>query len=222
MAEKIVGVRFKRAESMCYFSNTKKIDLEVGDLVVAETERGLNVGKVMKIHESSLSEPLKPILRKAEKEDLRQIRIFESKERDLLEECAELVAKRNLPMKLLAAEYSLDKSYLTFYFRSGKRIDFRALLRDLSATFRTRIELRQVGARDEAKILGYFGRCGRPLCCMTFLTKFESISMKMAKDQGLPLNPDRVSGVCGRLLCCLNYEEERYLEIQKNPDDGNS
>jgi len=155
------------------------------------------------------------------KEDIRHAQELEEKEKEALTECGKLIAKLNLPMKLLSAEYNLDGNRLTFYFSAEERVDFRDLVRELTNRFKVRVELRQVGPRDQAKLTGGFGRCGRPLCCMSFLREFVPVSIKMAKEQGLPLNPMKISGVCGRLLCCLVYESEQYRAMTKElPKEG--
>jgi cell fate regulator YaaT (PSP1 superfamily) len=165
--------------------------------------------------------PLKPVLRKAEAEDISKLEELESKERNALTECGKMISQLNLPMKLLSVEYNLDGSRLTFYFSAEERVDFRELVRELAKTFKVKVELRQVGPRDEAKIIGGFGRCGRPLCCTNFLDEFTPVSIKMAKEQSLPLNPMKISGVCGRLLCCLVYENEQYQAMKlKMPKNG--
>jgi len=214
----VVGVRFKGAGKVYYF-NPSGIDLKVGDHVVVETGRGLEIGRVVispkQVLASEITEPLKAVLRKASEEDLRQKAELAKKERQAFAKCRELIAKHGLPMKLLAAEYNLDSTRLTFLFSAKERVDFRELLRELIATFKTRVELRQVGPRDETKILGGLGRCGRPLCCSTYLCEFDTISIRMAKEQGLPLNPMKISGICGRLLCCLSYEHEQYLSLKE-------
>ncbi|MBI2953170.1 MAG: stage 0 sporulation family protein [Chloroflexi bacterium] len=209
----IVGVRFKRAGKIYYFS-PGGLDLEVEERVVVETARGSEIGYVViapkQILDSEIQEPLRPVLRKASPEELHQMDVFKGKERDALRKCGEKIAHHGLPMKLVGAEYNFDGSRLTFYFTADGRVDFRELVKDLGATFRTRIELRQIGVRDEAKMLGGLGRCGRALCCSSFLGDFSPVSIKMAKDQDLPLNPMKISGICGRLLCCLSYENETY------------
>jgi cell fate regulator YaaT (PSP1 superfamily) len=220
----IVGIRFKRAGKVYYF-DPAGIDLEVGDYTVVETTRGLELGQVVispaQVLASELSEPLKPVVRKAEAEDIKHAQEFEEKEREALTICSELVAKLNLPMKLLAAEYSLDGSRLTVYFSAEERVDFRELVRELTRRFKTRVELRQIGPRDEAKLIGGFGRCGRPLCCTSFLSEFAPVSIRMAKEQSLPLNPMKISGACGRLLCCLVYESEQYRAMKERlPKQG--
>jgi cell fate regulator YaaT (PSP1 superfamily) len=221
---RVTGVRFKHA-GLVYYFNPGDMELAVGEDVVVDTARGASIGKVVvapkEVNASEISEPLKSVLRKAQLEDLEQIKKIGEMESEALVKCEELVERFHLPMKLLSAEYNLDGSYLTIYFKSEKRVDFRALLRELSSTLKTRVELRQVGTRDAAKLVGGVGRCGRPLCCATHLTKFETISMKMAREQNLPLNPTNISGVCSRLLCCLAYENEQYREMkQKLPPVG--
>ncbi len=212
MAE-IVGIRFKRAGRVYYF-DPAGIDLEVNDYVVVKTARGLELGRVViaprQVLASEINEPLKPVVSKAEPEDIKRAEEFAAKEEEALIECGKLIAKLNLPMKLLSAEYNLDGSRLTFFFSAEERVDFRELVRELTSRFKIKVELRQVGPRDETKLIGGFGRCGRPLCCMSFLSEFAPVSIRMAKEQNLPLNPAKISGVCGRLLCCLVYENEQY------------
>jgi len=220
----IVGVRFKRAGRIYYFAPAG-VELEVGGYVVVKTARGLELGQVViaptQILASELTEPLKSVVRKAEPEDIEHAQEFEEKEQEALAECAQMIAKLNLPMKLITAEYNLEGNRLTFYFGAEERIDFRELVRELTSRFKMRVELRQVGPRDEAKLIGGFGRCGRPLCCMSFLSEFAPVSIRMAKEQSLPLNPMKISGACGRLLCCLVYESEQYREMkEKMPKDG--
>jgi len=223
MAE-IVGVRFKRAGKVYYF-NPAGIDLEVNDYVVVKTSRGPELGRVVispkQVLANEVTTPLKSILRKAKAEDIEHAQEFGSKEQEALAECGKLIAKLGLPMKLLFAEYNLDGSRLTFLFSADERVDFRELVRELTNHFKVRVELRQVGPRDEAKLIGGFGRCGRPLCCMSFLSEFAPVSIRMAKEQDLPLNPMKKSGVCGRLLCCLVYESEQYHTMKENlPKEG--
>ena len=170
---------------------------------------------------ASSSEPLKPIVRKAGANDLRQLESYREREQAALEKCEQRVAAHALPMKLAGAEYSFDGSRLTFYFTAEGRVDFRELVKDLASTFRTRIELRQIGVRDQAKIIGGLGRCGRSLCCCAFLSDFNSVSIKMAKEQDLPLNPMKISGLCGRLLCCLGFENDFYCQQKRQlPQTG--
>ncbi len=223
MAE-IVGVRFKRAGKVYYF-DPAGIDLETNDHVVVETARGLELGQVVispkQVLASEVSKPLKPVVRKAEPADIKRAQELEAKEEEALAECAKLIDKLHLSMKLLSAEYNLDGRRLTFYFSAGERIDFRELVRELANRLKVRVELRQMGPRDEAKLIGGCGRCGRPLCCVSFLSEFAPVSIRMAKEQGLPLNPMKISGVCGRLMCCLVYESEQYhIMKEKLPKEG--
>lgn len=215
----IVGVRFKRTGRVYYF-DPAGIELDLNDWVMVETEHGVEVGRVVisqkQVLSSEITEPLKPVLRKAEEEDIRQREESEGKEIEALDVCKEMAHQFNLPMKLLAAEYNPDGTRLTVYFSAEGRVDFRDLLKELTNTFKTRIELRQVGSRDKAKLLGGVGRCGRPLCCATYLSEFNPVTIKMAKEQALPLNPMKISGVCGRLLCCLSYEYEQYRIMKEN------
>jgi cell fate regulator YaaT (PSP1 superfamily) len=222
----VVGVRFKRAGQIYHF-DPGDLELEVGDKVVVETARGLALGRIVvgrkEAPPGGVGEPLKAVLRRAQPDDLERAEELKEKEHTALKKCEELVAKSQLAMKPLAAEYNLDGSHLTIFFKSEKRVDFRSLLRELSSALKTRVELRQVGARDAAKLVGGLGRCGGPLCCASHLTKFETISMKMAREQDLPLNPANISGVCGRLLCCLSYENEQYRAMKKRlPAPGKS
>lgn len=216
---KIVGVRFKPVSKIYYFDPTGFEDLQVGDWVIVETARGREMGQVAlgpkEVEESEIVGQLKSILRRADAWDLLQMQTFKDREGEALERCRRKVEEYGLPMKLVKAEYSFDGSRLVFYFTSEKRVDFRALVRDLARTFRTRIELRQIGVRDEAKLLGGLGRCGQPLCCSTYLSEFNPVSIKMAKQQELPLNPMEISGLCGRLLCCMAYENELYCEVRE-------
>ena len=199
----IVGIRFKKAGRIYYF-DPADIELEVDDSVVVETSRGQEVGFVViapkQVLDSEITRPLKPVLRKAETEEIESAQEYEDREKEALTECGRMITELDLPMKLLSAEYGTDGKNLTFFFSAAERVDFRKLVRELAARFKTRVELRQVGARDEAKLIGGFGRCGRHLCCNSFLSEFAPISIKMAKEQGLPLNPMKISGVCVRLL----------------------
>jgi cell fate regulator YaaT (PSP1 superfamily) len=220
----IVGIRFKRVSKTYYF-DPAGFELKVNDQVVVETARGLELGQVViaprDVPASEIPEPLKPVIRKAEPEDFKRMKEFAAKEKDALLDGSKVVARLNLPMKLISAEYNLDGSRVTVYFTAEERVDFRELVRELAGRLRARVELRQVGPRDEAKIVGGYGRCGRPLCCGTFLSELAPVSMKMAKDQGLPLNPMKISGCCGRLMCCLSYECQQYREMRKNlPREG--
>jgi cell fate regulator YaaT (PSP1 superfamily) len=223
MAE-VVGVRFKRASKVYYF-DPAGIDLQVNDSVVVETTHGLELGQVVitskQVLESDVEKPLKPVVRKAGPDDVKHVEEFEAKEKEILLEGGKLVEKLNLPMKLLSAQYNLDGSRLTIFFSAEERVDFRELVRELAGLLKVRVELRQVGPRDEAKMLGGYGRCGRPLCCGSFLCELAPVSIRMAKEQGLPLNPMKISGICGRLMCCLVYESEFYhLMKEKLPRDG--
>ena len=213
----IVGVRFKKAGRLYYF-DPAGIELEVGDYVVVNTTRGVELGCVAispkQVLVNEVVEPLKQVVRKAEPGDIKRAQGFEDKEREALIECGKMIAKLNLPMKLLSAEYNLDGSRLTFFFGAAERIDFRELVRELGGRFKVRVELRQIGSRDEAKLIGGFGRCGRQLCCASFLSEFAPVSIKMAKEQGLPLNPMKISGACGKLCCCLVYEHEQYCAMK--------
>ncbi len=217
MAE-IVGIRFKKAGRVYYF-DPAGIDLEVNDYVVVETTRGLELGHVViaprQVLVNEVTTPLKPAVRKAEPEDIRRAQELEEREEEALIECGKLIAKLNLPMKLLSAEYNLDGNRLTLFFSAAERVDFRELVRELTNRFKVRVELRQVGPRDKAKLVGGYGRCGRPLCCMSFLSEFVPVSIRMAKEQDLPLNPMKTSGACGRLLCCLTYESEQYHAMKE-------
>jgi cell fate regulator YaaT (PSP1 superfamily) len=220
----IVGIRFKRAGKVYYF-DAGDIELKVDDYVVVKTARGLELGRVTiapkQVLADEVKEELKPVVRKAEPEDIKRAQDLEAKEAEALAECTKLVAKLKLPMKLLGAEYSLDGSRLTFFFSAEERVDFRELVRELNRRFKKKVELRQLGPRDEAKLIGGFGRCGRPLCCVNFLAELSPVSIKMAKEQDLPLNPMKISGVCGRLLCCLAYESEQYHAMKaKMPREG--
>ncbi|MBE0415811.1 MAG: stage 0 sporulation family protein [Dehalococcoidia bacterium] len=220
----VVGVRFKRAGKVYYF-DPSGIELNPGDWVVVETGRGLELVRVVispkQVLSSEITEPLKPLVRKANEEDIRQRGEFQGKEKEALEQCEEMVARLNLPMKMLSAEYNLEGTRLTLFFSAEGRVDFRDLLKELTTIFKTRIELRQVGPRDEAKLLGGIGRCGRPLCCTTYLSEFNPVTIRMAKEQALPLNPMKISGVCGRLLCCLSHECDQYrIMKEKLPHIG--
>jgi cell fate regulator YaaT (PSP1 superfamily) len=215
---RIVGIRFKRAGRIYYFDPGAH-PLEQEEMVIVETSKGTELGRVViapgEVAESEVTEPLKPVLRKASAEDIERLHSFRSREADALAKCKERVKQFELPMKLISAEYNFDGSRLVFAFTSEGRVDFRQLVRDLASIFRTRIELRQVGVRDEAKQISGYGRCGRQLCCCAFLDDFSSVSIKMAKEQDLPLNPMKISGLCGRLLCCLGYENKAYCEMRQ-------
>ncbi len=213
----ITGIRFRPAGRIYNFDPQGQT-YATGQYVIVETARGVEAGRVViaakKMAEGDLSDPLKPILRLATEDELRMMLSFKSKEKEALVICGDRVVGHKLPMKLVEAEYTFDGSRLTFYFTAEERVDFRALVRDLAATFRTRIELRQIGARDQAKQQGGIGPCGKTLCCSSWITEFGVVSIKMAKEQGLPLNPSKISGVCGRLLCCLSYENDNYIQAK--------
>jgi len=220
----IVGIRFKRAGKIYYF-DAGEIQLQAGDFAVVRTSRGVELGHVViapgQVQAADSQEQLSPVVRKAEPEDIAKSEELETRAEEALIECGKMIAELNLPMKLLSAEYNLDSSRLTFLFSAEERVDFRELVRRLTGKFKVRVELRQVGSRDEAKLLGSFGRCGRQLCCNSFLTEFTPVSIKMAKEQDLPLNPMKISGACGRLMCCLAYEGEQYRAMkEKMPKNG--
>ncbi|MCM1498797.1 MAG: stage 0 sporulation family protein [Clostridium sp.] len=209
----VIGVRF-RPNGKIYFFAPGNIELEVGDAVIVETARGVEYGKVVlgrrEVAESDIVSTLKPIIRKATAEDDKQHEANRAKRQEAFDICLEKIAKHGLEMKLIDAEYTFDNNKVLFYFTADGRIDFRELVKDLASVFRTRIELRQIGVRDETKILGGIGICGRELCCNQHLSDFAPVSIKMAKEQNLSLNPAKISGVCGRLMCCLKNEQETY------------
>ena len=220
----IVGVNFREAGKIYYFS-PESFKLTLGDKVIVETSRGIELGTVKvgnKIVDSKdIVSPLKPVTRPATAQDIEQYEKNRAAEDDAIAICQKKVEAHNLGMKLVGAEYTFDKSKLIFYFTCESRVDFRELVRDLASTFRTRIELRQIGIRDEAKMLGGLGVCGRKLCCANFLSDFVQVSIKMAKEQNFSLNSSKVSGACGRLMCCLRYEHEAYEEaIKQTPPSG--
>ena len=209
----IVGVRFKKAGKIYYFL-PEKLELSVGDGVIVETARGVEYGTVVigpkEVFEDTVGAPVKPVIRKATPKDLKQIEKNKEREEKAFDICLEKIEKRKLPMKLINVDHIDVTMKFIFFFTADGRIDFRELVKDLATVFRTRIELRQVGVRDEAKVLNGIGACGRPLCCSNFLGDFTPVSIRMAKDQNLSLNPTKISGVCGRLMCCLNYEDDLY------------
>ena len=210
---KIVGVRFRKDGKIYYF-DPAGMEIETGTHVIVETARGIEFGTVMipprEMEEDGVVQPLKPVIRIATEADEITEQKNKEKEKEAFQICLEKIAKHKLEMKLVEAEYTFDNNKLLFYFTADGRIDFRELVKDLASVFRTRIELRQIGVRDETKILGGIGICGRPLCCSTYLSEFIPVSIKMAKEQNLSLNPTKISGVCGRLMCCLKNEEETY------------
>ncbi len=220
----IVGIRFKPVGKIYYFS-PKNLKFKQGDNVIVETIRGVEFGEVMLanrfIDKSEIPGEIKPVIRKATKEDIVQHQKNKVDIEDAIKRCESSIALHNLDMKIIEAEYTFDRTKVLFYFISENRVDFRELVKDLASIFRMRIELRQIGVRDEAKVLNGIGICGRSLCCATFLGSFQPVTIKMAKDQSLSLNPTKISGVCGRLMCCLKYEEETYKELAKeNPNVG--
>ncbi len=221
---KVVGVRFKKAGKIYYF-DPDNLEIKQGDFVIVETARGVEFGEavigIKEVTEEDIVSPLKKVLRIAGDEDRAKNAENKEKEKEALNICLEKIGEHGLPMKLIDVEYTFDNSKIIFYFVADGRIDFRELVKDLAAIFRTRIELRQIGVRDESKMVGGLGPCGRSLCCSTFLGDFEPVSIKMAKEQNLSLNPTKISGVCGRLMCCLNYEQKTYEEIRrKTPTIG--
>lgn len=221
---KVIGVRFRTAGKI-YFFNPGNFEIKQNDHVIVETARGIEYGTVIgapkEVEEEKVVQPLKPVLRIANKKDDEQEAANRQKEKEAFKICLEKIRKHGLQMKLIDAEYTFDNNKVLFYFTADGRIDFRELVKDLAAVFKTRIELRQIGVRDETKILGGIGICGRPLCCHTHLSEFAPVSIKMAKEQNLSLNPTKISGVCGRLMCCLKNEEETYEELnRKLPNVG--
>lgn len=221
--KKVVGVRFKPVGKIYYF-DPENLDLNQDDSVIVETARGIEfatVALVKEIEDDEFDKPLKPIIRIATSEDKKQNSNNREKEAQALKICEEKIQTHGLEMKLVDAEYTFDGTKLLFYFTAEGRIDFRELVKDLATVFKTRIELRQIGVRDEAKTLGSIGVCGRNICCSQFLGEFAPVSIKMAKEQGLSLNPTKISGACGRLMCCLNYEQEGYEQaLKKLPKVG--
>lgn len=210
---KVIGVRFRTAGKI-YFFAPGKLNIQTGDKVIVETARGVEFGTVVtgekEVEDDKIMQPLKPVIRIATAEDKKKDVKNRDKEKEAFGICLEKIRKHGLEMKLIDAEYTFDNNKVLFYFTADGRIDFRELVKDLASVFRTRIELRQIGVRDETKIRGGIGICGRPLCCHTYLSEFAPVSIKMAKEQNLSLNPTKISGVCGRLMCCLKNEEETY------------
>lgn len=216
---KVIGVRFRQAGKV-YFFSPGKLHVKQGDKVIVETARGVEFGNVVTgpkdVKDEEITQPLKSVIRVATEEDKRNEEKNREKEKEAFDICLEKIRKHDLDMKLINAEYTFDGNKVLFYFTADGRIDFRELVKDLAAVFRTRIELRQIGVRDETKIRGGIGICGRPLCCHTYLSDFAPVSIKMAKEQNLSLNPTKISGVCGRLMCCLTNEEETYEELNSH------
>ncbi len=218
MAE-VIGVKFTSTGKVYYFDPDKRI-LARGEKVIVETARGVECGEVAlenrEVADDSIVQPLRKLIRIATEDDFKKIEENKEKEKKAYALCEKKIAEHKLDMKLVDVEYTFDNSKILFYFTSDGRVDFRELVKDLAAMFRTRIELRQIGVRDEAKLLGGIGICGRPFCCSSFLNGFQPVSIKMAKEQGLSLNPVKISGTCGRLMCCLKYEQEAYSDLLKS------
>jgi cell fate regulator YaaT (PSP1 superfamily) len=214
----VVGVRFREAGRIYYFDPAGFENLKVGTYIVVDTARGEDIGQVVIVPKQMANDKvvgqLKGILRRAEPWDLLRMQHFRNREKQALEKCRQKIAEYGLPMKVIKAEYNYDGSLLVFHFTAEKRVDFRKLVKELARTFRSRIELKQIGVRDEAKMIGDLGCCGRPLCCASFLCEFNPVSIRMAKLQDLPLSPMEISGICGRLLCCLVYENDYYAEVK--------
>lgn len=213
---KVIGVRFRQAGKI-YFFSPGKLEIKTQDRVIVETARGVEFGKVVtgpkEVEDDKITQPLKSVIRIANEEDYKKEEKNREKEKEAFNICLEKIRKHGLEMKLIDAEYTFDNNKVLFYFTADGRIDFRELVKDLASVFRTRIELRQIGVRDETKIRGGMGICGRPLCCNTYLSEFVAVSIRMAKEQNLSLNPTKISGVCGRLMCCLTNEQETYEEL---------
>ena len=221
---KVIGVRFRTAGKI-YFFSPGKLDIKTGDKVIVETARGVEFGSVVtgpkEVEDDKITQPLKSVIRLATEDDKKKEEKNKEKEKEAFKICLDKIHKHGLEMKLIDAEYTFDNNKVLFYFTADGRIDFRELVKDLASVFRTRIELRQIGVRDETKIRGGIGICGRPLCCHTYLSEFAPVSIKMAKEQNLSLNPTKISGVCGRLMCCLTNEEETYEELNSHlPANG--
>ncbi len=224
MAE-VIGVRFKSTGKVYYF-DPGGATLKKGSMAIVETARGVECGEVAmentEVRDSAIIQPLRKLIRQATPEDLLVVEENHRKEKSAFKACEKRIAARGLEMKLVDVEYTFDNSKILFYFTADGRVDFRELVKDLAGMFRTRIELRQIGVRDEAKMLGGIGICGRPFCCGSFLGGFQPVSIKMAKEQGLSLNPVKISGACGRLMCCLKYEQEAYQDLLKNTPKVNA
>ncbi len=221
---KVTGVRFKNVGKVYYFS-PNGLELKPKDKVIVETARGLECGEVTfsdrEVADDEISGELKPVIRSATEKDLRTVEENKEKEKAAFDICLKKIEAHNLKMKLVDVEYTLDRNKILFYFTADGRVDFRELVKDLASVFRTRIELRQIGVRDESKMVGGLGICGRPFCCNTFLGDFQPVSVKMAKEQSLSLSPVKISGTCGRLMCCLKYEQDAYEHLLKvTPKNG--
>ena len=221
----IIGVRFKKVGKIYYFDPMGQ-EIAMGTRVIVETSRGIECGETVipnrEVDDSQINQPLKKLIRIANEEDLEVLRNNERLEQEAFSICEQKIRKHELDMKLVAVEYTFDHSKILFYFSADGRVDFRDLVKDLASVFRTRIELRQIGVRDAAKMVGGLGICGHPLCCSTFLDDFQPVSINMAKDQGLSLNPTKISGTCGRLMCCLKYENEAYQELIRTSPTADS
>lgn len=214
----IIGVRFREVGKVYYFDPNGE-QLNKGDHVIVETSRGVECGEVAmpnrEISDDTITHPLKKMIRKANEEDMTRVRDNKEREKKAFDICVKKIREHKLKMKLINVEYTFDNSKILFYFTADGRVDFRELVKDLAYVFRTRIELRQIGVRDEAKMLGGLGICGRPFCCKSFMGDFQPVSIKMAKEQGMSLNPVKISGTCGRLMCCLKYEQDAYTDLLK-------
>ncbi|BCZ44067.1 stage 0 sporulation protein [Clostridium gelidum] len=214
----VIGVRFKQAGKIYYFSPAEFL-IKKGNYVIVETARGVEFGEcvigIKEIKEEEIVSSLKSVIRIADEKDINKHKENKNKEKDALDICLEKIKEHKIDMKLIDVEYTFDNHKVIFYFTADGRVDFRELVKDLATIFKTRIELRQIGVRDEAKMIGGLGPCGRTMCCSTFLGDFASVSIKMAKEQNLSLNPTKISGICGRLMCCLNYEQTTYEDIRK-------
>ncbi len=221
----VIGVRFKNVGKMYYF-DPGDTHPQIGERVIVETARGVECGEVTmenrEVSDENIVQPLKKLIRIATKDDLSRVEENRKREKSAFDICCKKIAAHKLEMKLVDVEYTFDNSKILFYFTADGRVDFRELVKDLASVFRTRIELRQIGVRDESKMLGGIGICGRPFCCSTFLGGFQPVSIKMAKEQGLSLNPVKISGACGRLMCCLKYEQEAYQDLLRSTPKVNA
>ena len=215
----VVSIKFKN-RGKCYYFSPNGLNVRTGEKVIVETSKGLEIADCThgnhNVMDTAVVQPLRPVQRIATKDDLRRVEENRKKEKSAHKICEEKIAKHKLVMKLVNVEYTFDNSKIIFYFTADGRVDFRALVKDLASVFRTRIELRQIGVRDEAKMLGGLGICGRPFCCSRFMGEFQPVSIKMAKEQGLSLSPTKISGTCGRLMCCLKYEQEAYTDLLRH------
>lgn len=222
--EKVIGVRFKPVGKIYYF-DPAQLEIEEGQHVIVETSRGVECGEVAlankTVQDDEIVQPLKKVMRVADQKDLDKVKENKEKEKEAFSLCLEKIQKHDLDMKLIDVEYTFDNNKILFYFTADGRVDFRELVKDLASVFRTRIELRQIGVRDQSKMLGGLGICGKPFCCSSFLSEFQPVSIKMAKEQSLSLNPTKISGTCGRLMCCLKYEQEAYEDLLRiTPKNG--